>query len=494
MRLRELTAPILMKRIIGTDDVTIESITTDSRSAAPGSLFVALRGYTVDGHDYVQKAVEAGASAVVVEQAIEGLAAPQVVVRDTRAAIAVLASVFYRHPSKKMKLIGITGTNGKTTTTFLIDRVLQDAGFKTGLIGTIIARIGDEEIEMVNTTPEALELQTMFKRMHDIGTQYVVMEVSSHAVELKRVAGIDFHTAIFTNLTQDHLDYHETMEAYRHAKSKFFSQLGSTYADDLADNKFAIVNVDDPEADFFIAASMAQGITYGIDNPSDVRATNVQIKAEGVSFSVESYAGTLDFHLQMTGKFSVYNALAAIAACLVEGISLQQIKESLESVAGVNGRFERVRAGQDFQVIVDYSHTPDSLENAMKTVREFAKGNVYCIVGCGGDRDAGKRPIMAKIAADYADLAILTSDNPRTEDPERILDDMEAGVAGMQGRYVRITDRTVAIKFAVEKAKADDVILIAGKGHETYQIIGRTKHHFDDREVAAQAIRGELKA
>ena len=494
MRLRELAAPILMKRIIGKDDVTIESITADSRQVKPGSLFVALRGYTVDGHDYVHKAVEAGASAVVVEQAIEGLAAPQVVVRDTRAAVAVLASVFYRHPSKQMKVIGITGTNGKTTTTFLIERVLQEAGFKTGLIGTIIAKIGDEEIEMVNTTPEALELQSMFKRMLDVGTQYVVMEVSSHAVELKRVAGIDFHTAVFTNLTQDHLDYHETMEAYRHAKSKFFSQLGSTYADDLADNKFSIVNVDDPEADFFIAASTAQGITYGIDNPADVRATNVKIEADGVSYTVESYAGTLDFRLQMTGKFSVYNALAATAACLAEGFTLEGIKHALESVEGVNGRFERVRAGQEFQVIVDYSHTPDSLENALKTVREFAKGKVYCIVGCGGDRDPGKRPLMAKIAADYADEAILTSDNPRTEDPERILDDMEAGVVSMQGRYVRITDRIAAIKHAVEKAQGDDVILIAGKGHETYQIIGRTKHHFDDREVAAQAIRGELKA
>ena len=493
MRLQELIAPILIKQVIGSDDVVIKDVTTDSRQVTAGSLFVALRGYTVDGHQFVLKAVEAGASAVVVEEAIEGLAAPQIVVRDTRAAIAVLASVFYRHPSKSMKVIGVTGTNGKTTTTHLIDKILMDAGHQTGLIGTIKTRIGDKEFENANTTPESLELQSTFKQMLDIGTEYPVMEVSSHAVELMRVAGVEFRTAVYTNLSQDHLDYHGSMEEYRYAKAKFFSRLGNTYGDDLRNNKFAIINVDDGEADFFAAATTAQILTYGIEKDADIRATNVLVEASGVSYTLECFAGKMDFHLRLTGKFNVYNALAATAACLVEGVTLEGIKQSLEAITGVDGRFESVQAGQDFAVIVDYSHTPDSLENALKTVREFAKGKVYCLVGCGGDRDRTKRPLMAGIAVQYADLAVLTSDNPRTEEPERILDDMEAGVKGTDPeRYVRITDRTEAIRYAVERAGADDVILIAGKGHETYQIIGKTKFHFDDREVAAMAIRGEL--
>jgi UDP-N-acetylmuramoyl-L-alanyl-D-glutamate--2,6-diaminopimelate ligase len=489
VRLRELITSLFIKQVIGNDDVVIQNITADSRHVAPGSLFVALRGYTVDGHDFVRPAVEAGASAVVVERAVEGLTAPQVVVRDTRAAIAVLASVFYRHPSRRMKVIGVTGTNGKTTTTFLIDRILSDAGYKTGLIGTIKTRIGDEEFEMANTTPEAIDLQEIFHRMEAIGTVYPVMEVSSHAVELKRVAGTEFHIAVFTNLTQDHLDYHGTMEAYRNAKSKFFAQLGSGYADDPREGKFAIINRDDPQADFFEAATAAQVVTYGIDRAADVRAKDVKIAADGVSFTVESFAGKETFRLQLTGKFSVYNALAATAAGLVEGVPLAEIKKSLESVRGVQGRFERVQAGQDFAVIVDYSHTPDSLENALKTVREFADGRVICLVGCGGDRDRKKRPLMARIAADYADLVVLTSDNPRTEDPERILDDMEKGLTDVPtSRYLRITDRAAAIRQAVGMATKGDVILIAGKGHETYQIIGRTKIHFDDREEAVKAI------
>jgi UDP-N-acetylmuramoyl-L-alanyl-D-glutamate--2,6-diaminopimelate ligase len=493
VRLHDLTAPILIKQVIGNDDVTIESVTADSRRVQAGSLFVALRGYTVDGHDYVRGAVEAGASAVLVEEVIEGLAAPQVVVRDTRAAIAVLASVFYGHPSKKMKVIGVTGTNGKTTTTHLIDRVLQDAGHKTGLIGTIKGRIGDREFEVANTTPEALDMQGYFKEMHDLGTEYPIMEVSSHALELKRVAGIEYRTAVFTNLSQDHLDYHGSMEEYRAAKGKFFSRLGNTYESDPSRVKVAILNADDPASAYYESLTTAQVLTYGIDNDADVRAAAVKIEAQGVSFTVESYAGRETFALQMTGKFSVYNALAAMTVALVEGVSLAQIKSSLESISGVDGRFERVQAGQEFAVIVDYSHTPDSLENALQTVREFAKGKVWCLVGCGGDRDRTKRPLMAAIAAQYADLAVITSDNPRTEDPEAILDDMEAGLADVPKEgWLRITDRAEAIRYAVERAAADDVILIAGKGHETYQIIGKTKHHFDDREVAAKAIRGEL--
>jgi UDP-N-acetylmuramoyl-L-alanyl-D-glutamate--2,6-diaminopimelate ligase len=492
VQLSELIAPILIKNVTLQEDVEIQHLTADSRRVRPGSLFIALRGYTVDGHDFVKGAVEAGAAAVVVERAIEGISAPQVVVPDTRAASAVLASVFYRHPTKAMKVIGVTGTNGKTTTTFLIDRILRDAGKKTGIIGTIMARIGDEEIEMANTTPDVLDLQEIFHKMREVGTEYPITEVSSHALDLKRAAGTDYHIAVFTNLTQDHLDFHGSMEAYKSAKAKFFARLGNTYEDGAGSNKVAVLNADDEASDHFRDATVAQVLTYGIDNEADVRAVDVKVEAKGVSFTVHSFAGTERFHLKLTGKFNVYNSLAAMTACLAEGIPLSSIKKSLEAVDGVSGRFEKVEAGQDFSVIVDYSHTPDSLENALKTVREFAEKKVYCVIGCGGDRDRTKRPLMASIAAQYADLAILTSDNPRTEDPERILDDMEAGVQDQKERYVRITDRTEAIRFAVSKAEAGDVVLIAGKGHETYQIIGRTKHHFDDREVARQAIQGEL--
>ncbi|PWK11628.1 UDP-N-acetylmuramoyl-L-alanyl-D-glutamate--2,6-diaminopimelate ligase [Tumebacillus permanentifrigoris] len=492
MRLRELIAPIVLKRVVGNDEVEIVNITADSRQAAPGTLFVALRGYTVDGHEYVQKAVAAGASAVVVEEEFEGLAAPQVIVRDTRAMAAVLASVFYRHASQSMKVIGVTGTNGKTTTTSLIERILRENGQETGLIGTLKVKYADVEYETANTTPEALELQRIFRQMAEAGVQYPVMEVSSHALELGRVAGTQFRTAVFTNLTQDHLDYHGSMEEYRNAKAKFFSRLGNTYGDTPEQSQFAVINADDPAAAFFHGATTAQVITYGIDQEADVRATHVQVASDGVSYQLETFAGSTELKLRMTGKFNVYNTLAAIAVCLLEGLSLEQIKRTLEAVSGVDGRFERVDAGQKFAVIVDYSHTPDSLENALRTVREFAKGRVMCLVGCGGDRDRTKRPIMAKIASEYADLAVLTSDNPRTEDPEAIIDDMEVGVADVeQNRYVRITDRAEAIRFAIKQAQADDVILIAGKGHETYQIIGKTKTHFDDREVAAAAIRGE---
>lgn len=494
MQLHTLLAPILLKTIIGsTDQVEIKHITADSRQVVPGSLFVALKGNTVDGHQFVLQAVEQGAAAIVAERAFDRLPIPQIVVRNTRDVIPILASVFYGHPSKSMKVIGVTGTNGKTTTTHLIDKILSDQGHVTGLIGTINKRIGNQLFDMANTTPEALELQETFFQMKQLQTEYAVIEVSSHALDLKRTAGTDFHIAVFTNLTQDHLDFHGSMEEYRIAKGKFFARLGNTYGSRLEENAFAVINADDSSAEYFRQQTTAQIITYGIDREADVRAVNLQIKPDGASFTLQSFAGTLDISLQMTGKFSVYNALAAAAACLCEGVELSAIKQSLESVSGVSGRFERVRAGQDFTVIVDYAHTPDSLENVLKTIREFAAGNVYTVVGCGGDRDRGKRPKMAKIAADYSDVAILTSDNPRTEDPERILDDMEAGLTDVsRDRYLRLTDRTDAIRYAIANAKQEDVILIAGKGHETYQIIGRTKYHYDDREVAAKAIRGEL--
>jgi UDP-N-acetylmuramoyl-L-alanyl-D-glutamate--2,6-diaminopimelate ligase len=486
MLLRDLLAPLLPVSVMGEDSLEITGLTADSRKVKPGNLFICLPGFTVDGHAYAAKAVEQGAVAVLAEKDVD---VPATVVRvpDTRRAMAMLADRFYGSPTRDLKLIGVTGTNGKTTTTHLIDKILRDQQKRTGLIGTIHMRIGDVYEELKNTTPDALELQQSFRRMRDIGTEYAIIEVSSHALELGRVRGCDVHTAVFTNLTQDHLDYHKTMENYRFAKSLLFSQLGNSY--DPNRLKTAVLNADDDASHLYATVTPARVITYGIDRPADVRAEEIEITSRGTSFTVHSFAGSARLNLQLMGKFNVYNALAAIAVTLAEGVPLDDIKTSLEEIPGVSGRFESVYAGQPFTVLVDYSHTPDSLENALVTVKEFAKGRIFCVVGCGGDRDRTKRPIMAQIATKYADVTVLTSDNPRSEDPQAIIDDMLAGLTDVPPeRYTSLVDRREAIRFAVSHAEENDVILIAGKGHETYQIINGQVLPFDDREVAREAI------
>ncbi|QQE75893.1 UDP-N-acetylmuramoyl-L-alanyl-D-glutamate--2,6-diaminopimelate ligase [Brevibacillus composti] len=486
MLLRDLLAPLLPVKVTGEDSIEITGLTADSRKVKPGCLFICLPGFTVDGHQFAAKAVEMGAVAVLAEKDVD---VPATIVRvpDTRRAMAMLADRFYGSPTRTLKVIGVTGTNGKTTTTHLIDKILHDQQKQTGLIGTIHRRIGEVTEEMKNTTPDALELQESFRRMLDIGTEYATIEVSSHALEMGRVRGCEIHTAVFTNLTQDHLDYHKTMENYRHAKSLLFAQLGNVY--DPKRLKTAVLNADDEASALFATVTPARVITYGIDKPADVRAEEISISTQGTSFVAHTFAGSIRLSLKLMGKFNVYNALAAMAVGLAEGIPLAEIKSSLEQVQGVNGRFEAVNAGQPFAVLVDYSHTPDSLENALTTIREFAKGKVFCVVGCGGDRDKTKRPIMAQIATKYADLAVLTSDNPRSEEPEAIISDMLAGLAETAPeRYTSIVDRREAIHHAVSQASEGDVILIAGKGHETYQIIKGEVLSFDDREVAKEAI------
>jgi UDP-N-acetylmuramoyl-L-alanyl-D-glutamate--2,6-diaminopimelate ligase len=499
MLLRQLVAPLIKHKRIGCkgidfDDVEILSVTADSRKVTPGALFIAIRGNTVDGHTFLAESARKGAAAALVEEAHPDLDIPQIVVPDTRFASAVVASVFYRHPSRQLQMIGVTGTNGKTTVTHLIEIILQAAGYKTGLYGTIGKRIDGKTVDVVNTTPEAVELQGILHEMVEAGCSHGIMEVSSHALELHRVAGTRYHIAVFTNLTQDHLDFHGTMENYRAAKGKLFSRLGNEYGDDTKASAYAVLNADDPAFDYLRQQTVAECITYAIDAHADVRARNVQVRAEGVSFDVCTFAGDAHVQLDMTGRFNVYNALAAISVALVEGVPLSTAVKALQSVRGIPGRLEKVSAGQPYTVLVDYSHTPDSLENALLTVREFATGNVITVVGCGGDRDKGKRPLMAQIAARYSDRFILTSDNPRTEDPEAILDDMEAGLVGADARYDRIVDRKRAIEAAIQQAAAGDVVLIAGKGHETYQIVGTEKFHFDDREVARAAILQSLQS
>ncbi|PLR97381.1 UDP-N-acetylmuramoyl-L-alanyl-D-glutamate--2,6-diaminopimelate ligase [Bacillus sp. T33-2] len=461
----------------------ITSIENDNRKATPGSLFICIKGYTVDGHDFAESAVKNGSVAVLAERELS-LNVPVIVVRNTIRAMAVLADAFYGQPSHKLNVIGITGTNGKTTTSHLIDKIFSDAGQNTGLIGTMYTKIGSQLYEVKNTTPESLTLQKTFRQMVDEGVQTAVMEVSSHALVHGRVHGTDYDVAVFTNLTQDHLDYHKTMDEYRRAKGLLFSQLGNAFSHDRP--KFAVLNADDPASEEYQQSTSAHILTYGIDNHADLRAVNIQMSASGTTFDLISPFGSRRITLQLIGKFSVYNVLASIGTAMVLGIPLDQTIASIESVKGVAGRFELVDAGQDFSVIIDYAHTPDSLENVLKTIKQFARNDVFAVVGCGGDRDRTKRPMMAKIACEYATVPIFTSDNPRSEDPVQILADMEEGAAGE--RYVKIVDRKEAIQYAVRKAKKGDVILIAGKGHETYQQIGDKIFDFDDRKVAREAI------
>lgn len=502
MNLHEMLESLIIKKVIGTDnyqdqspDVHITGLEMDSRKVRPGDLFICVPGFTVDGHDYAQIAVDQGAVAVLTERELSLAGdAIQIVVPDTRRAMAILADLFYGRPTQQLKLIGVTGTNGKTSTTHFIERILRDAGYRTGLMGTMYRIIDGKKEEVKNTTPDILELQRAFRRMVDCDTDYAIIEVSSHALQLGRVRGCDFHTVVFTNLTQDHLDFHKTMENYQVAKSLLFSQLGNRYED--REQKAAVLNADDPVSHTYAEITSAQVITYGIKNEADVMAADIKMSGRGTQFLLKTFAGEAEVNTPLIGTFSVYNALAAAAVCLAEGLSVSQIASALSQLEGVGGRFERVDEGQDFTVIVDYAHTPDSLENVLKTARQITEGKLTCVVGCGGDRDRTKRPLMAQIAVNYADHAIFTSDNPRSEDPQFIIDEMVQGVVTDQeakaeepAPFTTIVDRKSAIHHAVQRARSGDTILIAGKGHETYQVIGNQVYPFDDREVAREAIR-----
>ena len=411
---------------------------------------------------------------------------PWILVEDCRLALAQISSVFYGHPSEKLTLIGVTGTNGKTTTTNLICHIIEAQGEKTGLIGTIHNRIGDKVLEGSRTTPESLELQQMFAAMVDEGIHYAVMEVSSHALELHRVDCCDFDIAVFTNLTQDHLDYHVTMENYCRAKTILFQMLGKN-GEKAGLQKTAVINMDDPWAGHFLVACNVPVVTYSMHKDASWKAEQVEVGAEGVRYSVDGHP----VQLHLTGNFNVYNSLAALAVGEALGFSLDSVIQALEQVNGIAGRFQTVKGARDFSVIVDYAHTPDGLENVISTAQAFAKGNVITVFGCGGDRDRTKRPLMGEVAAELSDYCVVTSDNPRTEDPEQILQDILPGVEKhMQPDTYHVeVDRRKAIHYAVQMAQPGDVVLLAGKGHENYQDVNGVKHHFDDYEVAQEAIR-----
>lgn len=495
MKIRELADLFAVSRIIGNEEAEFTGVQTDSRKVQAGDLFICVRGFVVDGHEFAGKVVEQGAAALVVDRELD-LDVPMLVVKDTRLAMAIIANHVFGYPSHELKVIGVTGTNGKTTSVFLIDKILNDFGFQTGLMGTVQTKIGSETFEAGRTTQEAPELQRNFRRMLDVNSDYCVMEVSSHSLDLGRVKGTRFRTALFTNLTQDHLDYHGTMEAYRDVKGLFFSRLGNEYASDPSDRKYAVLNADDPASEYYAKLTATEVVTYGISNEADVRAADIHISAKGTSFEMQTFQGNVRVNLKLIGKFNVYNALGAAAVAMLEGIPAERIKESLEATLPVEGRMETVDEGQDFLVLVDYAHTPDGLENALAAVKEVAEGQVITVFGCGGDRDRGKRPKMGNIAARYSDYVFVTSDNPRTEDPEAILREIVPGLleAGIPSdRYECIVDRRRAIQNAIEKASPKDVVLIAGKGHETYQLINGATLHFDDREEARNALRSLKK-
>jgi len=465
----------------------ITGLANDHRNVKTGFLFICIKGHLADGHHFADEAVKNGASAILAEQAVE-VDVPIILVKDTKRALAMIADTFYGKPTQSLHLVGITGTNGKTTTSHIIEKIFQDHERTTGLIGTMYIKIADRVIETKNTTPDSLTLQQTFRQMRDEGVDTAIMEVSSHALVQGRVHGCDYDVAVFTNLTQDHLDYHETMEEYKRAKGLLFTRLGNTYMEGRP--KFAVLNADDPVSGEYMAETAAHVITYGIDSEADFSARDISMDSRGTGFTLISPEGEKRIQLMIMGRFSVYNVLAAMAAGYVSNIPLDSIIRSVEGITGVSGRFEAVNAGQDFSVIVDYAHTPDSLENVLKTIRQFAEKRIFAVVGCGGDRDKTKRPLMARIAVKYATDAIFTSDNPRTEDPLAILADMEEGVRGED--YLVIPDRAEAINRAVMDASEGDVILIAGKGHETYQIIGNKVYGFDDRLVALQAIKERM--
>ncbi|MCE5287596.1 MAG: UDP-N-acetylmuramoyl-L-alanyl-D-glutamate--2,6-diaminopimelate ligase [Pelosinus sp.] len=473
-------------------DQKIEYMTFDSRKVQPGTLFICLPGAKVDGHDYINAAYQAGAVAVLMQKEVfvpEGMAI--IKVPDTRSAMCSVAPYFFDYPSRKLRMIGITGTNGKTTTTYLIKSILKEAGYKTGIIGTIQTMIGEKILPIKNTTPDAVDLQEILAKMVIDGIEYVVMEVSSHALALNRVAGCEFDVGIFTNLTQDHLDFHHNFTNYLAAKAKLFAMLKSSSA--VKQGKTAVVNIDDAASTKILQSTNCPVITYGINKKADLEALDPDVHAGGTSFTVRASFGEVPLSLKITGLFNVYNVLAAIGAAQAENIAPQIIKAALEKFQSVPGRFELVDAGQSFSVIVDYAHTPDGLENILKTARQIAKQRIIVVFGCGGDRDRTKRPIMGKLAAQYGDVVIATSDNPRSEDPAAILEEVEAGILkGLtkEKDYEKIIDRRQAITRAITLARPEDVVIIAGKGHENYQILKEGTIAFDDREVAREIIRG----
>lgn len=473
----------------GNLDVSIHAITDDSRAVSTDCLFVAVKGERVDGHEFIPAALRGGMVALVSQQPVSGVPLPFVRVDDSRKALGLLGSRFYGDPSSHIRMIGVTGTNGKTTTTYVCKALLEALGHPVGLIGTVVYQIGDRTLPATHTTPGSLELQQLLATMVTGGCTTAVMEVSSHALAQDRTSGCEYDVAVFSNLTQDHLDFHKTMEEYFQAKLKLFTGLKSG----VKANKRAIVNIDDPYGSRIVDRSPVPVWTYALQTKADLRAESVRLSLQGTTFTAATPVGSFSIESHLVGEHNVYNLLAAIGVALHEGATPAQVREAVAKVRNVPGRYERVIAGQPFTVAVDYAHTEDALVRLLTAAQALKTGRIITVFGCGGDRDRGKRPKMGEAAVRYSDIVILTSDNPRTEDPLSILEQVEVGVIeALRQRphvqYRKVPDRREAIEEAVREARSGDIVLIAGKGHEDYQIIGTKKIHFDDREVARNAI------
>lgn len=487
MNLRCLLRGVNIFSSIGATDREINGIVSNHRDAHSGCAFICYEGVKVDGHTYVHQAIENGATVIVGEKLAPNDLPPHVTYIQTpngRIALSVIAANWHHTPAAKLKLIGITGTNGKTSTAFLVHSIFNSAGIKSAIMGTVSHRYGDVSVPAATTTPNPLVLHGLFAKISNADIGYAIMETSSQGLAQHRLAGLTFETAVFTNLTQDHLDYHQTMEAYLNAKLMLFEQLQSQ-------SGIAILNADVAASDLIrqrISLNVGQDniLTYGVKNPAHLTARDVESTLNGLIFTAVTPSGNIRVKLQLLGDYNLYNALAAIGVGLHHGCSLQAIREGLESTV-VPGRFQRVDQGQNFAVVVDYAHTPDGLENLLTAARKITTGQLICVFGCGGDRDSGKRPKMGKISTTIADFSVITSDNPRTEDPNLIIDDIVNGLSD-GANYIQIVDRKEAIAHAIRMADAGDLVAIAGKGHESYQEINGQRFHFDDLEVASALL------
>ena len=483
MKLSELLKDIEILSATADLNMEISGVSYDSRRTERGDLFVAVKGFESDGHRFIPKARERGAAAVLCEDAPED-GTPYVRIADCRRGLALASRNLFGDPASEMTVIGITGTSGKTSSSYLIKHLLETRlGAKVGLIGTNGHMIGEQFLHSEYTTPESYELQKLFRRMADEGCSHVVMEVSSHSLALERVAGIRFDVALYTNLSQDHLDFHKTMAEYAAAKKKIFSVCGA-----------ACVNADDGWAQFMTEGAPCPILRFSAEKAeAELRAEEIVLSADGVRFTACWRGERIETSLGIPGMFSVHNALGVLAVGLTLGLTLEDCAAALRDAKGVKGRLECVPTDGDYTVLIDYSHKPDALENVLKTLRPLTRGRLIVLFGCGGDRDRLKRPIMGRIAAELADLCIVTSDNPRTEEPEAIIDEILAGMPADPEKVLRICDRAEAIRCALDKAQDGDVILLAGKGHEDYQIVGHEKRHMDEREIVADHLKGRRK-
>ncbi len=479
MKLRELIKNLSIIEMNADAELEISGVSYDSRKTEKGDMFVAIRGFEADGHKFIPKAVENGAAVILCEEK-PSCDIPYVLVSDSRYGLAIVSRDFFGDPASEMTMIGITGTSGKTSSSYLIKHMLESKlDAKVGLIGTNGNMIGDEFLHTEHTTPESYELHKLFRHMADSGCTHVVMEVSSHSLTLERVAGIHFDVALYTNLSQDHLDFHGTMEEYAAAKRKLFSMCS-----------LGCFNLDDAWADFMRDGASCRTMTFSTEkNEADLVAKDIRLTADGVRFASVSGDEISMTKLGIPGMFSVYNALGTMSVGLALGLSLADCSDAMSSAKGVKGRLEIVPTGRDFSVVIDYSHKPDALEKVLKTLKPVTRGRLIALFGCGGDRDKLKRPIMGRIAADNADLVVVTSDNPRTEDPDEIIREIVAGMKDKRTPTKVICDRREAIAWAIDNAAPGDVLLLAGKGHEDYQVVGHEKHHMDEREIVADCLK-----